>query len=86
MENNLHIAGERPGLPRVVASGNRRAGVPVKRFFARFSSLSDVPADDLDFLAERLRLAMEIGQGSQTAALYAAARDEIRSRESARND
>jgi hypothetical protein len=40
----------------------------------------------LDFLAERLRLAMEIGQGSQTAALYAAARDEIRSRESARND
>jgi len=86
MENHLHTAGERPGMPRTVASGNRRAGVPVKRFFARFSSLSDVPADDLDFLGERLRLAMDIGQGSQTAALYAAVRNEIRSRESARND
>jgi hypothetical protein len=86
MENQLHRAGERSGIPGSFASAKRRAGVPVKRFFARFSSLSDVPAADLDFLAERLRLAMDIGQGSHTAALYAAVRDEINNRESARND
>lgn len=81
MENQLHAAGARHGMSRRFASAKRCAGVPVKRFFARFSSLSDVPAEDLDVLAERLRLAMDIGQGSCTAALYAAVRDEIRSRE-----
>jgi hypothetical protein len=85
MENQLHTADERSGMPRGFASAKRPAGVPVKRFFARFSSLSDVPSADLEFLAERLRLAMDLGQGSQTAALYAAVRDEIRRRESARN-
>lgn len=86
MENQLHAAGERSGMPRSYASAKRRAGVPVKRFFSRFSSLSDVPAADLDYLAERLLLAMENGRGPNTAALHGAVRDEIRSRGSARND
>ncbi|MBT2531031.1 hypothetical protein J7E83_02610 [Arthrobacter sp. ISL-48] len=86
MENQLHTAGDRSGITRSFAAAKRRAGMPVKRFFARFSSLSEVPSADLDFLAERLRLAMDIGQGSHAAALYAAVRDEIRSRGSTRKD
>ena len=86
MEKRLHSAGERPGMRRTFTSARRRAGVPVKRFFTRFSSLSDVPAADLHFLSERIRLAMVIGQGLDTAQLYAAVREEIRSRESALNE
>jgi hypothetical protein len=73
-------------MRRTFTSARRRAGVPVKRFFTRFSSLSDVPVADLDFLSERISLAMVIGRGSDTAHLYAAVREEIRSRESELNE
>ncbi|HEY8699430.1 MAG TPA: hypothetical protein VIM08_00500 [Arthrobacter sp.] len=86
MENQLHAAGERSRMVRRLASARRRAGLPVKRFFTRFRSLADVPEADLDFLAERLLHAMDIGQGPHTAALYGAVRDEIRGRESTRNE
>lgn len=86
MNNQLHAADQRSSLTRTFASARRRAGLPVKRFFTRFKSLSDVPADDLEFLSERLSAAMEIGQGSQTAALHSAVRKEIRSRAAAPND
>jgi hypothetical protein len=83
MEKRLHAAGGRSGKRRTFTSARQQAGVPLKRFFTRFSSLSDVPASDLDYLAERIRLALVIGPGSDTARLYAAVREEMRSRESA---
>ena len=86
MEKRSHAASESSRVRRTFASARRRAGVPVKRFFTRFSSLSDVPDADLDFLSERVRLAMVIGPGSDTAHLYTAVREEIRSRESALNE
>ena len=82
MEKRLHAASDKSKMRRTFPSARRRAGVPVKRFFARFSSLADVPDADLDFLSERIRLAMVIGQGSDTAHLYTAVREEIRRRES----
>ena len=86
MEKRLHAAGGRSRTLRTSDSARRRAGVRVKRFFTRFSSLADVPGADLDFLSERIRLVMIIGRGSETADLYAAVRGEIRSRESAPNE
>lgn len=83
MEKRLHAAGERSRMHRAFTSAGQRAGLPVKRFFTRFRSLSDVPAADLDFLSECIRLAMVIGPGSDTEHLYSAVRKEIRSRESA---
>jgi hypothetical protein len=86
MKNQLHAAGHRSSLTRTIATARLRAGLPVKRFFTRFNSLADVPAEDLEFLSQRLVIAREIGQGSQTAALHRAVRNEIRSREAAPND
>jgi hypothetical protein len=86
MENPLHLAGDRPGTPRRMASTPRRAGLPVKRFFSRFRSLSDVPASDLELLSERIILALDLVQEPQVSALHAAVRHELRNRESARND
>lgn len=69
-----------------MASTPQRAGLPVKRFFARFRSLSDVPASDLVLLSERITLALDLGQEPHLSVLHAAVRQELRNRESALND
>ena len=86
MEKRLHKPGERPGAPRSLATARRRAGIPVKRFFSRFRSLSDVPAADLEFLSEHIRRVLDAGPESRNAGFHAAVRREIRNRESALND
>lgn len=80
MEKRLHAVSARSGKAR----RNGRAGLPIKRFFTRFRSLADLPAEDLDLLSERIRLALDISQGSEVTALHAAVRAELRNRESAR--
>jgi hypothetical protein len=80
MEKRLHAVSARSGKAR----RNGRAGLPIKRFFTRFRSLADLPAEDLDLLSERIRLALDISQGSEMTALHAAVRAELRNRESAR--
>lgn len=86
MENPLYVAGDRSGTPVKMASPKRRAGLPVKRFFSRFRSLSDVPASDLELLSERITLALDLGHQPHFSALHAAVRHELRNRESALND
>lgn len=86
MEKQTHIAGYRPWTNRKLASARRHAGLPMKRLFSRFRSLSDTPVSDLEMLSERISHAMEIGQQPQISALHAAIRDELRNRESALND
>jgi hypothetical protein len=86
MENPLYVAGDRPGTPVRRASTQRRAGLPVKRFFSRFRSLSDVPASDLELLSARIALALDLGQEPSVSALHAAVRQELRNRDSALND
>lgn len=86
MDNPLHLAGDRPRTPGRMASTPQRAGLPVKRFFARFRSLSDVPASDLVLLSERITLALDLGQEPHLSVLHAAVRQELRNRESALND
>jgi hypothetical protein len=80
MEKRLHAVSARSGKAR----RNGRAGLPIKRFFTRFRSLADLPAEDLDLLSERIRLALDISQGSEMTALHAAVRAELHNRESAR--
>ena len=86
MDNPLYLAGDRPRTPGIMASTQRRAGLPVKRFFARFRSLSDVPASDLVLLSERITLALDLGQDPHVSALRAAVQHELRNRESRLND
>lgn len=86
MENPLYLAGDRSGTPVRMASTRRRAGLPVKRFFSRFRSLSDVPASDLEQLSERITLALDLGHEPHVTALHAAVRHELRNRESALDD
>jgi len=86
MDNPLYLAGDRPRTPGIMASTQRRAGLPVKRFFARFRSLSDVPASDLVLLSERITLALDLSQEPHLSVLHAAVRQELRNRESALND
>jgi hypothetical protein len=86
MENPLYLAGSRPGTPVRRASTRRRAGLPVKRFFARFRSLSDVPASELELLSERITVALDLGQDPHVSALRAAVQHELRNRESTLND
>jgi hypothetical protein len=81
MEKRLHALSARTGKAR---RDGRRAGLPVKRFFTRFRSLADLPAEDLDLLSDRLKTALDVGQGSEMNALHAAVRAELRHRESAR--
>ncbi|MEJ1181875.1 hypothetical protein [Pseudarthrobacter sp. CCNWLW247] len=85
MENPLYVTGNRSGTPPKVAS-RRRAGLPAKRFFSRFRSLSDVPASDLKMLSERITMALDLGHEPDISALRAALRHELRNRESALND
>ncbi|WP_255769910.1 hypothetical protein [Pseudarthrobacter sulfonivorans] len=77
---NLHVARARPGPPRHPNAAGWRAGLPVKRFFTRFRSLSDLPPEDLDILSERIRLAMDVTQEPGMAALHAAVRAELNNR------
>jgi hypothetical protein len=80
MENQLHAAGERPGQPVLRKNARRRAGLPAKRFFRRFATLSDVPAEDLEALSESLKRAMDLDPASQVLALQALVHEEIRTR------
>nr|WP_246223509.1 hypothetical protein [Pseudarthrobacter psychrotolerans] len=60
--------------------------MPVKRFFTRFRSLADLPPEDLDFLSERIRLALDLSQEANMTALHAAVRAELRNRETETDD
>lgn len=84
MENQLHPAGGLAGTPRH-KNGRRRAGLPAKRFFKRFSGLSDVPEEDLEILSQRLLEALELDPSSSVPALQALVRQEIRKRAEAGN-
>jgi hypothetical protein len=80
MEDQLHAPGSRAGSPRPKKDFRRRAGLPVKRFFTRFAAISDVPAEDLEALAQSLQRAMDVDPASQVPALQALVRREIRAR------
>ena len=85
MENQLHAAGERAGRPHR-KNVRRRAGLPAKRFFARFAGLSDVPDEDLEFLSQSLRQSLELDAASQIPALHALVRQELHAREESRSE
>lgn len=78
MEKRLHAVGARSSKARKAAGG--RAGVPVKRFFTRFRSLADLPAEDLTLLSERIDMALDVNQGPDMTALHAAVRAELHHR------
>lgn len=86
MDIKLHEAAARPGKNRHHGSSGWRAGIPVKRFFTRFRSLADVPPEDLDFLNERIRLALGISQEGNITALHTAVRSELRHRMTQQDD
>jgi hypothetical protein len=81
MDNQLHIAGEKAGRPRKDA--RRRAGLPAKRFYARYAGLSDVPPEDLERLSEDLRNGLDLNSASPVSALQALVRQELRRRRDA---
>ena len=71
--------------PVKMASTKRRAGQPVKKFFSRFRSLSDVPAADLEMLSERITMALDLGQEPMSGAPRSGT-PRTANRESALND
>ena len=79
MENKLQPASELVGGPRR-KNVRRRAGLPAKRFFKRFAGLSDVPAEDLEVLSQRLQSALDLDPSSPVPALQALLRREVRKR------
>ncbi|QDG90559.1 hypothetical protein NIBR502770_20165 [Pseudarthrobacter sp. NIBRBAC000502770] len=79
MENQLHPAGGLAGRIRQ-KNARRRAGLPAKRFFRRFSGLSDVPEEELEILCQRLRAALDLDPSSSVPALQALLREEMRRR------
>jgi hypothetical protein len=79
MENQLHPAGGLAGRIRQ-KNARRRAGLPAKRFFRRFSRLSDVPEEELEILSQRLRAALDLDPSSSVPALQALLREEMRRR------
>jgi len=79
MENQLHPAGGLTGSPRH-KNGRRRAGLPAKRFFKRFTGFSDVPEEDLELLSTRLQQALDLEPSSSVPALQAMVRREMRKR------
>lgn len=81
MDNQLYIAGEKAGRPRKDA--RRRAGLPPKRIYARYNSLSDVPPEDLELLSEDLRNGLDLNSPSPVPALQALVRQELRRRDAA---
>lgn len=86
MENQLHASGARAGRTHQHKNSRWRAGLPAKRFFARFSSISDVPDEDLEALSQSLRSAMEADPASQVPALQAMVSREMRARRAADSD
>ncbi len=80
MENKLHTAGDRAGRPPR-KNVRRRAGLPAKRFFARFATMGEVPAEDLEFLSQSLRQSLDLDPASQIPALQALVHQELRRRE-----
>lgn len=80
MENQLHAAAERAGRLHFHKNARRRAGLPPKRFFTRFAGFADVPADDLEALAESLEDALDMDPASEVSALQAWVRREILAR------
>lgn len=83
MDIRLHPAGGGPVKTRHHTAPGRHAGLPVRRFFTRFRSLADLPPEDLDFLSEQIRLALDVSQEAGMAALHAAVRAELRNRSTA---
>ena len=79
MENQLHEAGERSGRPHH-KNVRRRAGLPAKRFFTRYSGLADVPAEDLESLSQSLWKSLDLDPASRIPALQALVRQELRGR------
>jgi len=79
MENQLHPAGGLAGRIRR-KNARRRAGLPAKRFFRRFSGLSDVPEEELEILSQRLRAALDLDPSSSVPALQTLLREEMRRR------
>lgn len=79
MENQLHPAGGLAGRLRH-KNARRRAGLPAKRFFKRFTGLSDVPEEDLEILSQRLREALDLDPSSSVPALQALVSREIHRR------
>ncbi len=86
MENQLHASGAKAGRPHQHKNSRWRAGLPAKRFFVRFSRISDVPAEDLEALSESLRRALDLDPASQVPALHALVSREIRARRAADSD
>lgn len=82
MDIKLHVTDARPRKRRHPIRDGWCAGVPVKRFFTRFESLADLPPEDLEFLNEQIRLALNLSQEANISALHAAVRAELRHRES----
>ncbi|MDQ0925166.1 hypothetical protein QF038_003674 [Pseudarthrobacter sp. W1I19] len=83
MENQLHATGDKSGRSHFHKNSRRRAGLPAKRFFRRFSGLSDVPAEDLEALSESLKGGMDCHPASQVMALQAMVGEELRARAAA---
>jgi len=83
MDNQLHAAGERAGRPR--KNVRRRAGLPAKRFYTRYPSLSDVPPEDLESLSRSLRQGLEVDPLSPVPSLQALVMQELRRRGDAAN-
>lgn len=81
MDNQLHIAGEKAGRPR--KGVRRRAGLPVKRFYAHFSGLAEVPPGDLELLAGSLRDGLDLNAAAPVSELQALVREELRRRDEA---
>lgn len=86
MEIKLHVTDAKPRKRRRPIADGWCAGVPVKRFFTRFRSLADLPPEDLEFLNERIRLALNVSREANITALHAAVRAERRHRESEPDD
>ena len=86
MEHQLHASGAKAGRPHAHKNFRWRAGLPAKRFFTRFSAITDVPAEDLEALSESLMRAMDVAPASQVPALRAMVRREIRARGAAGRD
>jgi hypothetical protein len=86
MEIRLHPAGTRPNKTRRPAPAGWRAGLPVKRFFTRFRSVADMPPEDLDLLAEHIRLALDVSQEANITALHATLRAALRNRQTEKED
>lgn len=83
MDQQLQAAGDRAGQPRTT-SGRRRAGLPAKRFFRRFTGFAGVPDQDLELLAAELRRSLELDGKSPVPMLQAMVRREVARRKRAR--